>query len=176
PLGQGLLPGAALLSVRGKVLEHGMPRFFRRFAEGVFDIEDLKQRTHELAAFIEAAQREYQFGGEIVAVGYSNGANIAASLMMLHPGLLSGGVLFRAMAPIVPEEKPSLHGTRVLLAAGKRDPIARPDQPRKLAAILEEAGATVLLHWHDGGHEIGQDDMTAARLWLTKQSREPEHF
>ncbi len=168
PLGQDLLPGAALLSVRGKVLERGMPRFFRRFAEGVFDVEDLKFRTHELATFIDAARTEYNLAGDIVAVGYSNGANIAASLMLLHPGLLAGGVLLRAMLPFVPEEQVSLQGTRVLLSAGKHDPIAGPDQPRQLAKIFEEAGAAVALHWHEGGHELGQDDLTEARRWLAK--------
>lgn len=168
PLAQDILPGAALLSRRGKVLEHGMPRFFRRFAEGVFDVEDLKIRTHELAAFVQAAQHEYRFGEKIVAVGYSNGANIAATLMLLRPGMLAGGALFRAVVPFAPQNQPLLKGTRVLLAAGKHDPIARPEQARQLAGILEQTGATVSLHWHDGGHELGQDDIVAARLWLVQ--------
>ncbi|MEX2262503.1 MAG: alpha/beta hydrolase [Bryobacteraceae bacterium] len=167
PLGQTLLPGAALLSPRGKVLENGMPRFFRRIAEGVFDVEDLKARTHELAAFIAAARREYRLTGKMIAIGYSNGANIAASLMLLHPGLLAGGILLRAMTPFVPEEPPVLQGTRVLLAAGQRDHVVPVDQTRQLAEILEQAGAEVLLHWHDGGHELAQDDMIAAQHWLT---------
>src|SRR5580698_9864988 len=99
-LGQALLPGAAILSPRGKVLERGMPRFFRRFAEGVFDVEDLKFRTHELARFLETAARTYRLGEKIIAVGYSNGANIAASLMLLHPQALAGAILFRVMVPL----------------------------------------------------------------------------
>lgn len=166
PLGQALLPGAALLSPRGNVLENGMPRFFRRLAEGVFDIDDLKKRTRELAVFLEAARKEYRLKGKLIAAGYSNGANIASSLMLLYPGLLAGGVLLRPMVPFVPAEPPDLQGTRVLLAGGKRDRIVPPEQMVELARILGQAGASVELHWHDGGHELGQDDVDAARRWL----------
>jgi predicted esterase len=166
PLGQALLPGAAILSPRGKVLEHGMPRFFRRFAEGVFDVEDLKFRTHELAQFIEAAAQVYQFGGTIVAAGYSNGANIAASLMLLHPQTLAGAVLFRVMVPFIPEVTPDLTGKQALLAAGRQDQIVPPTDTIKLAEMLKTAGAAVSLHWHDGGHELGQDDIAAAQRWF----------
>ena len=166
PLGQALLPGAAILSPRGKVLEHGMPRFFRRFAEGVFDEEDLKFRSLELARFIEAAGREYRFGGNIIAVGYSNGANIAASLMLLYPPTLVGAVLFRAMVPLVPDVTPDLTGKQALLAAGRQDPIVPQSGTVKLAEMLKTAGAAVSLHWHDGGHELGQDDITVARRWI----------
>jgi phospholipase/carboxylesterase/glyoxalase family protein len=170
PLGQTLAPGAALLSPRGKVLEHGMPRFFRRLAEGIFDIEDLKLRTHELADFVERARLAYAVGGKIIAVGYSNGANIAASLMLLHPGALTGAVLFRAMVPFVPEAPVELEQTNVLLAAGRRDPIASPDQTARLRQILERAGAKVSLRWHEGGHELGQDDVDAAQSWLQERT------
>src|SRR6266567_1473638 len=114
PLGRELWPGAALLGVRGKVLENGMPRFFRRFAEGVFDVEDLKHRTNELADFVAAAAQHYGFAADkVVAVGYSNGANIAASMLLLRPEILRGAVLFRAMVPLVPENLPELSSVRV---------------------------------------------------------------
>jgi predicted esterase len=117
-----------------------MPRFFRRLAEGVFDVEDLKIRTHELADFIERARLAYAVSGKIIAVGYSNGANIAASLMLLHPGVLTGAVLFRAVVPLVPDALVELKQTEVLLAAGRRDPIASPDQTARLRQMLERAG------------------------------------
>jgi phospholipase/carboxylesterase/glyoxalase family protein len=166
PLGQELLPGAAMLSPRGKVLERGMPRFFRRFAEGVFDVEDLKFRANELAQFIEDARKEYTFAPNIIAAGYSNGANIAAGLLLLHPGLLAGGVLLRVMVPFVPEVAPDLTGTKLLLAAGRQDPIIPPSGTMQLSEILTTAGAEVTLHWHNGGHELGQDDIDVARQWL----------
>jgi phospholipase/carboxylesterase len=166
PLGQDLLPGAALLSVRGKVLENGMPRFFRRFAEGVFDLEDLKVRTGELAAFLVAARKKYELQGTMLAVGYSNGANIAASLMLTYPGVLAGGVLLRAMPTFTLEPPVDLTGTRVLLCAGRRDPIVRVDQSLELQGTFAKCGADVKVHWHDGGHELGQDDVNAAQEWL----------
>ena len=108
PLGRELDPNAALLSPRGKILENGMPRFFRRLAEGVFDLEDLKKRTHELADFVVAAADRYKIDiHNIVAVGYSNGANIAASMLLLRPEILSAAILFRAMLPLVPDQQPS---------------------------------------------------------------------
>jgi len=166
PLGEALLPGAAILSVRGKVLERGMPRFFRRFAEGVFDEEDLKFRTLELAQFIDAASRQYWFGANIIAVGYSNGANIAASMMLMCPPVLAGAVLFRAMVPFVPEASPDLTGKQVFLAGGRQDHIVPQASTVKLAEMLETAGAAVSLYWHDGGHELGQDDIAAAGRWM----------
>lgn len=166
PLGQELMAGAAILSVRGKVLERGMPRFFRRFAEGVFDEEDLKFRTVELAGFIEAAAGVYSFGPHILAAGYSNGANIAASLMLMRPTVLAGAVLFRAMVPFVPEVTPDLTGKKTLLAAGQRDQIVPQNNTTKLAEMLRTAGADVALHWHNGGHELGQDDIAAAASWI----------
>ena len=133
-LGHSLHPGAALLSPRGKVLENGMPRFFRRLAEGVFDEADLIRRTHELADFVAAAEAEYQLQSrKVVAVGYSNGANIAASLLLLRPETLSGAVLLRAMVPIVPESLPDLAGIPVLLAAGRGDPYVPPEGTNQLA-------------------------------------------
>src|SRR5882724_8003976 len=124
PLGREIDPTAAILSPRGKVLEDGMPRFFRRFAEGIFDEEDLKKRTDELANFVGAAVEQYELAADqIVAVGYSNGANIAASLLLLRPGTLRAAILFRAMVPLVPEKLPDLSLLRVWIGAGNQDPI-----------------------------------------------------
>ncbi len=171
PIGNTLWPGAALLSPRGKVLENGMPRFFRRLAEGVFDIDDLKFRTHELANFVRSAAEQYGFQNKsIVAVGYSNGANIASSLMLLHPHLLSGAALFRPMVPFPIDHAPDLRGVHVLLAPGRRDPIVSHQQVDMLARMLETAGADISVSWHDGGHELGQDDLIAAKNWLSQRS------
>ena len=167
PLGRMLHGGGALLGPRGKILEHGMPRFFRRLAEGVFDEEDLIKRTHELAGFVEAATAEYGLdGNRIWAVGFSNGANIAASLLLLHPGLLAGAVLLRAMVPLEPEPTPDLSGTPVYLAAGRSDPIVPAENTERLAGLLTEAGADVTLDWQPGGHGIGRPEVDASRLWL----------
>src|SRR5882724_6151610 len=119
PLGHELDPNASLISPRGKILENGMPRFFRRLAEGVFDLEDLKKRTNELADFIASAAKHYKLtADQIVAVGYSNGANIAASMLLLRPEILHAAILFRAMAPLVPEKLPDLSSVRVWIGAG----------------------------------------------------------
>jgi predicted esterase len=167
PLGHELLPGAALLSLRGRVLENGMPRFFRRFAEGRFDLEDLKQQTTLLARFIrEASQRYGLESGKLIAVGYSNGANIAGSLLLTEGDPLAGAVLFRPMVPFVPEKPPDLKNRPVLLSAGRRDAIVDPEQTLRMAKLLENAGANVSIHWHSGGHELGQDDLSAAKAWL----------
>ncbi|HWQ54964.1 MAG TPA: alpha/beta hydrolase [Bryobacteraceae bacterium] len=169
PLGQRLLPGAAILSPRGQVLENGMPRFFRRFAEGVFDVDDLKRRTDELAVFIDLARLQYGLGErKVVAVGYSNGANIAASLILRHPGYVSAAVLFRAMVPFRPEMPPALAGVSVLLAAGRNDTIVPAASTGELVRIFEAGGAQVAVHWHEGGHELGEDDVEAARFWLAR--------
>jgi len=167
PLGRALMPDAALLSLRGKVLENGMPRFFRRVAEGVFDIEDLKFRTRELSDFLNAAREEYGLSkARFMAVGYSNGANIAVSLMLLYPAQLSAAVLFRAMVPFEPDARTSLANVSVFMGAGQRDPIARKEITLELKKILERGGAAVTLHWHNGGHELGDDDLVAAQQWI----------
>ena len=168
PLGRLLLPGAALLSPRGQVLERGMPRFFRRLAEGVFDQEDLARRSAELAAFIDAAVAAYQRDrGQMVAVGFSNGANIAASLLLRYPGRLSSAVLLSPMLPFEPEVRPDLRDTRVFLGAGRSDPIAPPEQADRLARLLRECGAEVTLRWDEGGHTITPGLVSAAGEWLT---------
>ena len=167
PLGHELDPNAALLSPRGKVLENRMPRFFRRLAEGVFDLEDLKNRTHELADFVIAATRHYEIDiKNIVAVGYSNGANIAASVLLLRPERLSAAILFRAMVPLVPETQPNLSSVRVWIGAGSIDPIVPASETKELAELLRGAGADVTIRFFQAGHDLTQQDVEAARKWL----------
>jgi phospholipase/carboxylesterase len=167
PLAAELAPGAAILSPRGKVLEHGMPRFFRRLAEGVFDLEDLRARTAELAAFVTAAAAEYKFDiGRVTAVGFSNGAHIAGSLLLLRPGLLQRAVLFRAMVPLVPQPLPALPQTPVLISNGRADPIVAQAETERLSALLRRAGAEVTLVWQKAGHHLVREDVDLAREWL----------
>jgi predicted esterase len=169
PLGSDLAPGAAILSPRGRVLENGMPRYFRRFAEGVLDVEDLKFRTKELAEFVRAARGEYKLGDEpLYAVGFSNGANIAASMLMLEPELLEGAVLLRAMVPFEPDTPPKLEGKRVLLAAGRRDPYSGPENTERLREIFESGGAEVTVHWSNVGHGLVPEDLDAAAAWFSR--------
>jgi len=171
PLGQALAPGAPLLSPRGPVLENGMPRFFRRFAEGVFDLDDLRLRARELAGFLAAARETYELGDvPPIAVGFSNGANIAAALLLLHPGSLGAALLFRAMVPLVPDPLPVLRDVPVLLAAGRLDPIATPEQTEELAALLGRAGAEVSVHWSQAGHGLTREDLEAGERWLAATS------
>ncbi len=167
PLGEALLPGAPRLSPRGKVLENGMPRFFRRLAEGVFDLEDLRQRTYELADFVAAADGAYGLGGrKPIAVGFSNGANIAASILLLRPGTLGGALLIRPMVPFVPETLPELGGLPVQIQAGQVDPLVPPPQSEALAKLLSEAGADVKLRWIAGGHALTREDVEVGREWF----------
>ena len=174
PLRAMIAPEAGLLSPRGQVLENGMPRFFRRLAEGVFDLEDLRVRTRELAEFVAAAAERYRFDTRrVVAVGFSNGANIAASLLLASPGLLGGGVLFRAMVPFLPEAPPDLRNTGVLLSSGTNDPFVPRGNAERLASLLREAGAHVDHVWQPGGHELSHRDVTAARDWLSVQLNSP---
>jgi phospholipase/carboxylesterase len=167
PLGHELDPLAALLSPRGQVSENGHPRFFRRLAEGVFDLEDLKRRTDDLADFIEEAARHYQFDlNKLVAVGYSNGANIAASVLLQRPGILRTAVLLRAMVPFVPEKLPDLSGVRVWIAGGKQDMIIAPAETQRLADLLSGAGADVTVRFFDAGHGLTNTELVLAHRWL----------
>lgn len=167
PLGRLLLPGAALLSPRGQVSEHGMARFFRRLAEGVFDEQDLIARTHELAAFIRAATAKYDLDARrVVAVGFSNGANIAASLLLLEPGVLAGAALSHPMVPLRPEAPLQSGGTPVFIGAGRADPIASPAEAEALADLLRAAGANVTLAWQPGGHTLSHTEVQAMATWL----------
>ena len=167
PLGRELDPNAALLSPRGKVLENGMPRFFRRLAEGVFDLEDLKHRANELADFVAAAAQHYGFASDnVVAVGYSNGANIAAGMLLLRPEILRAAILFRAMVPVVPENLPNLSSVRVWIAAGTKDPIIPMSETNALADLLRRAGADITIRYFQAGHELTSQDLEAAKDWL----------
>jgi phospholipase/carboxylesterase/glyoxalase family protein len=166
PLGR-LAPGAARLSPRGKVLENGRPRFFRRLAEGVFDVEDLKRRAGELADFVTAAAAHYRFDpSRVLAMGFSNGANIASATMLLRPGVLKGGILFRAMVPFEPDAGVTLPGTRILVSNGRSDPIVSPEETDRLARLLERAGADVEVHWQPAGHQLMPSDFAVAKTWL----------
>jgi phospholipase/carboxylesterase len=165
PLGRLIAPGSALLSPRGKVLEHGMPRFFRRLAEGVFDEDDVRARASELADFIAEARGAYRLAAPI-AVGFSNGANIAAAVLLLRPEALAGAVLMRAMAPLREAPKAALAGKPVLLISGERDPIAPAESVARLANALAGAGALVRRETLPTGHQLTQADVTLARDWL----------
>ncbi len=165
PIGQQVAPGAALLSPRGQVLEHGMPRFFRRLAEGVFDLEDLKARTQDLAAFIAAARETYGLQAP-VALGFSNGANIAASLLLTQPGALAGAVLIRAMLPFEPGVMPDLKDTPVLLLSGASDPMVPAASHARLATVLGEAGAAVTHEVVPAGHGLTHQDLALTAQWL----------
>src|SRR5512133_143558 len=167
PLGRELDPNAALLSPRGKVLENGMPRFFRRLAEGVFDLEDLEHRANELADFVGAAAQHYGFASDnVVAVGYSNGANIAASILLLRPEILGAAILFRAMVPLVPGKLPDLSSVCVWIGAGNQDPIIAPSETQRLVSLLRSAKADVTIRFFDAGHGLTSDEIETAGRWL----------
>jgi predicted esterase len=166
PVGQLVAPRSAILSPRGRVLEHGMPRFFRRVADGVFDLDDLAARTHDLADWLAACAAHYGFDATHVrAAGFSNGANIATSLLFLRPEALAGAVLLRPMLPYEPRGLPDLTGKHVLVAYGQQDPIAGPAHGEKLASTLRRAGASVSVHVSPGGHGLEQGDLEAAARW-----------
>ena len=166
-LGRQLAPTAPLLSPRGPVLENGMPRFFRRLAEGVFDEEDIRRRAAELAAWIPVAAAYHKAASPaVIAVGFSNGANIAAAILLLHPGVLRGAVLLRAMVPLQPRAEPRLAGTDVLLVSGSTDPIVPLANARMLSARLRAAGANVTHRELPVGHQITRGDVALAKTWL----------
>jgi len=167
PLGREIDPDASLLSPRGKILENGMPRFFRRLAEGVFDLEDLKTRTNELADFVAAAVHHYKLAAEhIVGVGYSNGANIAASMLLLRPEIMHRAILFRAMVPLVPDKLPELSSVHVWIGAGDQDPIIPASETQRLVELLRRAGAEVTIRFAEASHGLTNDDVEAAHDWL----------
>lgn len=172
PLGPLIAPGARLLSPRGSVLERGMPRFFRRLAEGVFDLEDLALRTDELATFVEGAAQTYGFDpARVIALGFSNGANIAASLLLRRPGVLAGAILLRPMLPFEPEALPDLAGRRVLVAPGRDDPIVPAALSARLAEVLRLAGAEVTVETADATHMLTRADFAAAQRWWAARPR-----
>ena len=170
-LGKMISPGAALLSPRGRVLEHGMPRFFRRLAEGVFDEEDVRRRATELGDFVAEAREQYGIAAP-VAVGFSNGANIAAALLLLRPDVLAGAILLRAMVPLSDPPKAELGNKPVLLLSGQTDPIVPASNSAKLAALLSQAGARVTHRVLPAGHQLSQADVTLARDWIGKVEAE----
>ena len=175
-LGRELDPNAALLSPRGRVLENGMPRFFRRLAEGVFDLEDLKFRTNELADFVTSAAQHYGFAlDNLVAVGYSNGANIAASILLLRPEIMNTAILFRAMVPLTPDKLPDLSSVRVWIGAGDQDPIVPASETKRLAELLRRAGADVTIRFATAGHGLTNDDLEAARDWIREIAKQDEN-
>jgi predicted esterase len=171
PLGSALAPQANLLSPRGQELEEGMPRFFRRFAEGVFDQENLRARTDELATFIRQSAEQHHIDVQrVIAVGYSNGANIAGSLLLRHPHLLQAAILFRPMVPFRPEIMPDLSAVKLFLAAGRQDPIVPTQETEHCATLFEEAGAQVTLTWFPQGHNLSYQEIESAQQWLSTQN------
>jgi len=171
-VGQMISPSASLLSPRGKVLENGMPRFFKRLAEGVFDLEDLKFRTRELADFVKDTSSIYGFDlNKTIAVGFSNGANIAASLLLSYPGTLMGAILFRAMVPFIPNSPLDLSDKKVLLSAGVYDPIVSESQTQSLYDILKKSRANATLKWQQSGHNLTESDILDAKEWLSESIR-----
>lgn len=167
-LGKELEPTASILSPRGKVLENGMPRFFRRLAEGVFDIEDLKFRTHELANFIQKCSLHYKFDlNQTIAVGFSNGANIATSILLLHPEILQGAILFRAMIPLIPNPLPNLSTKKILLSAGVNDPIVSRTETEDLYRLFQKTNINIVLKWQQSSHNLVQEDISIARKWIS---------
>ncbi|MDA1477151.1 alpha/beta hydrolase [Bacillus changyiensis] len=169
PIAEKIDHEASVLSVRGNVLEHGMPRFFRRLAEGVFDEEDLIIRTKELNEFLDEAALKYNFDRyDIVAIGYSNGANIAASLLFHYENALKNAILFHPMVPRRGIDLPNLSGKSVFIAAGTNDPICPPMESTELKSLLENSNANVELHWENNGHHLTTQEVEAAAVWYQK--------
>jgi phospholipase/carboxylesterase len=167
PLAEMLSPGSSVLGIRGNVLENGMPRYFRRLAEGVFDEEDLIFRTHEVKQFLDSAAAQYGFdSSNLVAVGYSNGANIAGSLLFHYGTIFRSAVLLHPMVPLRGLELPSLAGVSVFIGAGTNDPIIAAGETRELEQLLQEAGAEVAAYWGNQGHRLSTAEVEAAREWL----------
>lgn len=169
PLAQLIDAEANVLSVRGNILENGMPRFFKRLQEGVFDEENLKAETKNLAEFLDEAAKEYGFDrGNVVALGYSNGANIAGSLLFLYQDVLRGAMLHHPMVPLRGIELPDLSKVPVFIGAGENDPICSPEESTELKELLEKAGAKVAIDWGRSGHSLTQQELAAAAQWYAK--------
>lgn len=167
PLAQAISPTSSVLSVRGNVLENGMPRFFRRLAEGIFDEEDLIFRTKELYDFLDQAAVEHGFDrNNLVAIGYSNGANIAGSLLFHYPNALRGAILHHPMVPRRGIQLPDLSGIPIFIGAGQNDPICSPQETEELQKLLSEAGSTVAVHWEQAGHQLTRSEVEAAGTWF----------
>jgi phospholipase/carboxylesterase len=169
-IGQAIAPGAAILSPRGNVLENGAPRFFRRIAEGVFDPKEVRSRAEELARFIRAAVVTYRLDpSRLFAFGYSNGANVAATVMLIEPGILQSAILFRPMLVYEPTEKSDLSGSAVFISAGRMDPIVPTASVERLAELLKTAQAEVMLKWQLAGHNLVPSEVREAADWLALQ-------
>lgn len=172
PISEIILPDAAVISPRGNVVENGMPRFFRRISEGVFDLEDLKLRTQELASFIKATAKTYKIeSNDIVAVGYSNGANIASSVILTYPDLISQAVLYHPMIPFAPTSPPDLTDTKILITAGTNDPIVSSNGTNDLKVMFESCGADVDIYWHDMGHNLTDEELNITRKFLSEREK-----
>lgn len=170
PLAEMLSPGSSLLGIRGNVLENGMPRYFRRLSEGVFDEEDLIFRTHEVKQFLDSAAAQYGFdSGRLVAVGYSNGANMAGSLLFHYGDIFRSAVLLHPMVPLRSLTLASLAGVSVFIGAGVNDPLISAEETRELEQLLQGAGAEAATHWGNQGHRLSTAEVEAAREWLEQQ-------
>jgi phospholipase/carboxylesterase len=172
PVAREISTGAAILSPRGKILEDGIAaRFFRRLAEGVFDLEDLRFRTNELANFVNNASKTYGFDLQhVIALGYSNGANIASSMLLLHPEVLSAAILFRPMVPFVPNSLPDLSNKYIFMSSGLYDPLIPKQDAEKLFSLFKSAGAKVSISWQNSGHELVMEDVKKAKEWFYSSS------
>ncbi|WP_216214056.1 alpha/beta hydrolase [Amycolatopsis aidingensis] len=167
-LARELSPGSPVLAPAGPVSEHGAARWFRRLAEGVFDTEDVLARAGQLADFLLAARAEYGLAGRrLVAVGFSNGANIAAATVLLRPDALTEAAAFAAMLPVPEPPRHDLSGSRVFLSGGEQDPMAPLPSAEELVRVLRDRSAEVTTHRHPGGHQVTPDGVRAAREWLT---------
>ncbi len=169
PLGRELVPNAAIVAPRGDVSEYGAARFFRRMGEGVYDMADLARATAKMGGFVKAYLRAAgrdEAKPPVLGLGYSNGANILASLAFAKPALFEAVVLMHPLIPFEPEIRGSLAGKRILITAGRHDPICPPNLTARLEAYLQSAGADVTVEWHEGGHEIRANEIEAARLFL----------
>jgi phospholipase/carboxylesterase len=167
-IGQAIAPGAAILSPRGNVLENGAPRFFKRLAEGVFDPKEVRSRAEELARFVRAATVTYRLDPtRIFAFGYSNGANVASTVMLVEPGIFVGSILLRPMLVYEPTEKTHLSGSSVLISAGRMDHIVPSESVERLAKLLESAGAEVTVKWQLTGHNLLPSEAREAADWLS---------
>jgi phospholipase/carboxylesterase len=169
-IGQAIAPGAAILSPRGNVLEAGAPRFFKRLAEGVFDPREVRSRGEELARFIRAAISSYDLDpGHVFALGYSNGANIASTVMFIEPGILQGAVLFRPMVVLELQDQPDLTGSSVFISAGRMDPIVPAKSAERLAELFQQSHAEVTLKWQLAGHNLVPSEVREAAEWFALQ-------
>ena len=175
PLAQSIRPSAGILSPRGKISENGLNRFFRRISPGEFDLKDLHNRTKELAGFVKNACAQYKMDSrQVVALGYSNGANTAANLLLNYPDTLCAAVLFRALLPDTPRQTPNLNGKKILVLSGKKDSLILPSQTKELMDYLKKTGARVTEHALETGHQLANQDIQIAREWMEKEFKKAD--